>query len=373
MTEDNPKNNTDTEGTPNNNTETVDTTPRTEVNVSTVSARQLAANRENAKKCTGPRTPAGKFHSSQNALKHGRYCGKSASYSSALNSRIEELGEDPAEFAQIEDSLRTSFLPSNGAEGMLVHEIALLEWQRERLQRGLDALLARRMRKLEIERERQSLMVSQKISSQIPTAQLTIGLLWEQQETPTKYQKLREFLEGLQGCIEVKNYDTAEAIVGWIYGEVPTVRGALIRQMFRRLAAAPADAPQDESTVSTLRLEILREVANITALYQLYLREHTELTPMMLEECLAPNSKQCAVLTQISIIERRIDQKVRLLLHLQKAAADRRRAEERDDESHKHETREKGGNEAQKITTHSSQTAQNKETLEEQNQKQNHF
>lgn len=34
-------------------------------------AKQLAANRENAKRSTGPRTAAGKFTSSRNALRHG--------------------------------------------------------------------------------------------------------------------------------------------------------------------------------------------------------------------------------------------------------------------------------------------------------------
>ena len=35
------------------------------------SAKQIAANRENAKRSTGPRTKAGKFRSRKNALRHG--------------------------------------------------------------------------------------------------------------------------------------------------------------------------------------------------------------------------------------------------------------------------------------------------------------
>ena len=35
------------------------------------SERQIAANRENAKRSTGPRTEAGKLRSSRNAFKHG--------------------------------------------------------------------------------------------------------------------------------------------------------------------------------------------------------------------------------------------------------------------------------------------------------------
>ncbi len=38
-----------------------------------ISAAQLAANRENAKRSTGPRTPQGKLRSASNSLKHGLY------------------------------------------------------------------------------------------------------------------------------------------------------------------------------------------------------------------------------------------------------------------------------------------------------------
>jgi hypothetical protein len=330
------------EETPTNNTETTETEVSRAEQAPAVTARQLAANRENAMKSTGPRTVAGKIRSSRNALKHGRYCGQSKAYSLALYSRMQELGEDPVDFAEIEDGLRTSFLPSNKAEQMVVHQIALLQWQRQRLERAEAALLARRIQKLEIEREREILMVKEKMSTQIHTAQLQLGLLWQKEESATKYQKLLEFLETLLGCVDLKNYEPAEAVLGWIYGPVPSVRGAHIKALFQGLVQAGPKAPPDKSALSTLRLELLREISDIASQYKLYRREHTDLTPTMLDERLAPTGKQRTLLNQMSIIDRRIDQKIRLLLTLQKAAAERLERDYEKQKGSSPESREEG-------------------------------
>jgi hypothetical protein len=48
----------------------------------------------------------------------------------------------------------------------------------------------------------------------------------------------------------------------------------------------------------------------------------------MRDECMAPNRKQRASILQMNVVDRQIDQKVRLL-RLEKFAADRNRATER--------------------------------------------
>ena len=69
------------------------------------SEKQRKANRQNAKKSTGPRTEDGKASTSQNALKHG------------LLARDAVLpGEDPADFAPNKTTTPTGSPPTTRAK-----------------------------------------------------------------------------------------------------------------------------------------------------------------------------------------------------------------------------------------------------------------
>ena len=86
--------------------------------------RQLQANRENAKKSTGPRTPEGKARSSRNALRHGLL---------AQDSVIP--GEDPAEFDRHLILFENTYVPKNYIEREIVRQIADAAWRMQRLSR----------------------------------------------------------------------------------------------------------------------------------------------------------------------------------------------------------------------------------------------
>ncbi len=85
---------------------------------------QIQANRENAKKSTGPRTPEGKARVSKNALKHGLL---------AQDSVIP--GEDPAEFDRHLTTVENTYLPRNYVEKEIVRQIADSAWRMRRLSR----------------------------------------------------------------------------------------------------------------------------------------------------------------------------------------------------------------------------------------------
>ena len=85
---------------------------------------QIKANRDNAKKSTGPRTKEGKSRVAKNALKHG------------LLARDTVLpGEDPADFDSQLIALEADIGPANSLEFELVRQIADAQWRMRRLTR----------------------------------------------------------------------------------------------------------------------------------------------------------------------------------------------------------------------------------------------
>ena len=92
---------------------------------------QIKANRNNAKKSTGPRTEEGKTRSAKNALKHGLLAGDTVM-----------PGEDPADFDRQLSALEADIQPANSLEFELVRQIADAQWRMRRLTRLETGFLA---------------------------------------------------------------------------------------------------------------------------------------------------------------------------------------------------------------------------------------
>ena len=90
---------------------------------------QRKANRQNAKKSTGPRTPEGKARSSKNALKHG-----------LLARDAVMADENPAEYDRQLQILEENLFPKNAIEFELVLQIADSRWRLRRITR-IEAVL----------------------------------------------------------------------------------------------------------------------------------------------------------------------------------------------------------------------------------------
>jgi hypothetical protein len=96
------------------------------------SPAQIAANRQNGQRSTGPVTVPGKAASSQNAFRHG-----------LTSARIVLPGEDPAEYDAHRESLLSQYKPANDIECTLVEELAATSWRLLRARRFETAVLAK--------------------------------------------------------------------------------------------------------------------------------------------------------------------------------------------------------------------------------------
>jgi len=92
--------------------------------------KQIAANRKNAQRSTGPRTGAGKERSSTNSIRHG------------LLAQFHPIaGEDPQEFSKFEEGIRADLKPEGGCEESLVDRIVKDTWRLNRFDNVEGALL----------------------------------------------------------------------------------------------------------------------------------------------------------------------------------------------------------------------------------------
>jgi hypothetical protein len=87
-------------------------------------SRQTAANRANARKATGPKTPAGKAVASRNATRHAILQG----------SLLATKGEDAAALAALRDALAAELAPAGPLEAALVERMVGALWRLWRVQ-----------------------------------------------------------------------------------------------------------------------------------------------------------------------------------------------------------------------------------------------
>ena len=88
------------------------------------SEAQVVANRRNAAKSTGPRTPEGKAVVAQNAVKHG-----------LLARQAVIVGEDPGEYEFYRDQMVGELAPVGLVESMLAERVVSLSWRLRRAER----------------------------------------------------------------------------------------------------------------------------------------------------------------------------------------------------------------------------------------------
>lgn len=104
------------------------------------SQKRIDANRENARRSTGPRTRTGKDHARRNGIRHGL---------TATDLLLDD--ENPVEYRALVDATVTDLKPRSERENVLATHVANTLWRRQRLYRAEAAFVNVRTRALKAE------------------------------------------------------------------------------------------------------------------------------------------------------------------------------------------------------------------------------
>jgi len=193
----------------------------------------VAANKANARKSTGPRTELGRSHSSRNAGKHLVYA-KVAVHS------MKELGEDPAEFERLRESLRCTFQPQDGFEEMLVEDMTVTRWRLGRARRAEMGILAVQQFRLE---HRLRATPANRQAGYDNLLVRGFGLAGVS-DSPEKYLQILELLQSLRVGVEREGFTPQGLeVLRTVYGSSPGVTGVgLISQYKAQLERLKCEA-----------------------------------------------------------------------------------------------------------------------------------
>jgi hypothetical protein len=198
-----------------------------------MTAALVAANKANARKSTGPRTELGKSRSSRNAGKHLVYA-KVAVHS------MKELGENPAEFEKLRESLRSTFQPQDGFEEMLVDDMTVTRWRLGRVRRAEMGILAVQQFRLEHRVRATSAKGQANYDNVLVRAFGLVGA----SDSPEKYLQILELLRSLRVGVEREGFTPQGLeVLQTVYGSSPGVAGVgLISQYKAQLESLESEA-----------------------------------------------------------------------------------------------------------------------------------
>ena len=185
-----------------------------------VTPRMAEANRHNAQKSTGPRTPEGKQRVAYNALQHGLYAKRCLQFMLAAD-------EDPKELQQILAGLADSFHPFTPAQHMLVEDLAMLRWEKRRNQRAQAAAISYELEQLDISTEELRKQRDREESGlSFDRAEVEQKDLINMPDCPGKFRQIRDALKLLLEQVDRNQLDIdASPSLLLLYGHQPSLRG----------------------------------------------------------------------------------------------------------------------------------------------------
>ncbi|HUU14471.1 MAG TPA: hypothetical protein VM182_12300 [Terriglobia bacterium] len=296
--------------------------------------RQGAANRRNARRSTGPRTPEGKRRSRMNALRHG-LCTK------AFREVMVELREDPREFDRLHRGLVDSLAPHNALESTLVEDLAKLWWKKARAERAQAGVQLREVERMETARLKEIHEVNRDALDEPQEEIMEKGVL-RARDCTGKFEDALRLVEILRAHVEGRmRCENVEGVLQALYGKKPSWHGGMVVAAFNDLEDAEAKAAGEQDPEETdpavlpgapdgeaspadsarlnARLLLLEETRDLYGQHEVFLRQHVDMSDAVRDSYLAPtDSRWTWMLRMDNYLERQIERKLKLLMQLRR-------------------------------------------------------
>ena len=281
--------------------------------------RLHAANRANSLKSTGPQTKLGKAHSSRNAIKFGVFARLPVA-------SMKELGEDPAAFEQLSESLRQALCPQDGFEQMLVEDMAEIRWRRQRLMRAEAGMLASQRREFEIERQWKVADYGKGLAGAANDMISKDMGLEALRPSGENFAQIIDFLEVLAHSVETEGFREGDSrMLTVVYGKTPSYTGGYLSVLFDRgREGAKDESAKDCEKVERSRrlfLETLaRESASFRKLAELHYAKDVEVTEPLMDSHLIPSQEDLSkIMDYEAALERQFERKLQQLVAWRRA------------------------------------------------------
>ncbi len=285
------------------------------------STRLVASNRLNARKSTGPRTLSGKRRAALNSLRHGLRCASD----SAFHSAMERLGENPAAFDRLLESLRTVWQPEDPLQELLTGDLARLYWLKIRAEQAGQLFIAQRVVTSELERE-QAFEDLAGLTSPFEDWEVPSVGYRRAHDCPEKYQECLRILERLMAHVEARDWSSEiKNLLGLLYTGMPLAKGGRIMLLFARFLPEPSQAgtEDDYQELRTLLAWEKEQVLKEKEIFECAQRESKRAERALAMVKLQQGDEH--VEAGEASFDRRIGEKIRLLVMLKRLTAARSR------------------------------------------------
>jgi len=273
-----------------------------------------AANRANSLKSTGPQTGPGKAQSSRNSMKYGVFARLQAA-------SMKELGEDPADFEQVRESLCEAFGPQDGFEQMLIEDMAEIRWRRQRLLRAETGILASQKREFKIEREWKEANSGKSFKgarNDIVSPSVGLAAL---PPSADNFAEIIDLLELLKHSVETDGFvEQASWPLTVVYGENPSNTGGHLTELFHKAPQWVREDPVKYSEeVEAFRRPfcetLTREIASFRKLAELHNARDVTVTQALIDSQLVASQEDLRkIMDYEAALERLFERKLQQLV-----------------------------------------------------------